>query len=227
MGAPLDALLLRAELESAVHGQTAADRLFHELTTRPDAEAEWFLAWADLQTTSAGVTRVLEDGSRRFPGDAGIHERLAVSAWGQGDRELAARAARSTLAADSSRTSAWFVAIEAAGTAEDRDASLPALLDRFEARFGPDTEARVGMAEMLAGLSRSADDPAAERALGWMNDVLARNANAAPAAVARARLLLAQGRTAQALAAVDAIVAANPELSATLKLSRWPPTTLI
>ena len=218
MGAPLDALLLRAELESAVHGQTAADRLFRELTSRPDAEAEWFLAWADLQTTSAGVTRVLEDGSRRFPGDAGIHERLAVSAWAQGDRELAARAARATLAADSSRTSAWFVAIEVAGTAGDRETSLPALLDRFEARFGPDTEARVGMAEMLAGLSRSADDPAAERALGWMNDVLARNANAAPAAVARARLLLAQGRTAQALAAVDTIVAANPELSAALKL---------
>lgn len=218
MGAPLDALLLRAELESAVHGHSAADRLFTELTARPDAEAEWVLAWADLQTTSAGAIRVLENGSRRFQGDAGIHERLAVSAWAQGDRDLAARAAQVTLAADPSRTSAWFVAIEVAGTAEDRDSALPSLLDRFEARFGPDTEARVGVAEMLAGLSRSADDPAARRAMGWMNDVLARNADAAPAAVARARLLLAQGRAAQALAAVDAIVAGHPEMPAALKL---------
>ena len=218
MGAPLDALLLRAELESTVHGQAAADHLFRELTTRPDAEAEWFLAWADLQTTSAGVTGVLEDGARRFPGDAGIHERLAVSAWAQGDRDLAARAAQVTLAADPSRTSAWFVAIEVAGTAEDRNNTLPSLLDRFEARFPSDSEARVGVAEMLAGLSRSAEDPAARRAMGWMNDVLARNPDAAPAAVARARLLLAQGLAAQALAVVDTIIAGNPELPAALKL---------
>jgi tetratricopeptide (TPR) repeat protein len=218
MGAPLDALLLRAELESAVHGQAAADRLFQELTSRPDADAEWFLAWADVQTTSAGAIRVLEGGSRRFPGDAGIHERLAVAAWARGDRDLAARAAQATLAADPSRPSAWFVAIEVAGTADDRDHALPALLDHFEMRFGPDTAARVGMAEMLAGLSRSATDPAARRAMGWMNDVLARNPDRAPAAVARARLLVAQGHAAQALAAVDSIIAGHPELPAALKL---------
>jgi tetratricopeptide (TPR) repeat protein len=164
------------------------------------------------------VARVLEDGSVRFPAHAALQERLAVAAWARGDREVAARAARTTLSADPSRSSAWFVAIEVAGTAPDRDAALPALLDRFEMQFGPDAEARVGVAEMLAGLSRSTDDPAARRALAWMNDVLARNADAAPAAVARARLLLAQGRTTQALSAVEAIVASHPELPSALKL---------
>ena len=218
LAAPLDALLLRAELEAAVNGPVAADRLFRDLTARPDAEAEWFLAWADLQPTSAGVSTVLRDGSLRFPAHAALQERLAVAAWARGDREVAARAASRVLSADPSRTSAWFVAIEVAGTAPDRDTMLPSLLDRFEAHFGPDAEARVGVAEMLAGLSRSPEDPAARRALAWMDGVLARNSDAAPAAVARARLLLAQGRTVPALSAVDAIIAAHPELPSALKL---------
>jgi tetratricopeptide (TPR) repeat protein len=216
--APLDALLLRAELEAAVNGPLAADRRFRDLIARPDAEADWFLAWADLQTTSADLGRVLGDGALRFPAHAAIQERFAIAAWARGDREVAARAARMALATDPSRTSAWFVAIEVAGTARDRDTSLPVLLDRFEAQFGPDAEARVGVAEMLAGLSRSPEDPAARRALAWMEDVLARGADAAPAAVARTRLLLAQGRTAQALSAVDAIIAGHPELPSALKL---------
>ena len=216
--ATLDGQLLRAELEAAVNGPAAADRIFEGLTAQPDSDAAWFLAWADLQRASEDRIRVLEAAAARFPDHALVQERLAVAAWARGDRVTAMHAAHRATAADTSRTGAWFVEIELASTAADRAATVIPLLDRFEAAFGPDSQARVGMAEMLAGLSRSADDPAAARALGWMDEALARHATDAPAAVARARLLVAQGRSDQALSALDALVAHNPEMPAALKL---------
>ena len=52
----------------------------------------------------------------------------------------------------------------------------------------------------------------------WMDEALARDAKNTPAAVARARLLVAQGHTERALSAVDVLVADTPEMPAALKL---------
>jgi tetratricopeptide (TPR) repeat protein len=213
----VEALLLRAELEAAITGPAAADAVFVELTRRADADPDWYVAWADLMTSSGEVLRVLARGSARFPGHAVIQERLAVAAWAARDREMAARAADLALKADDARPAAWFVQIELTATEGGR-AALASLLDRFEARFALDSSARIGMAEMIAGLTRSSSDPAALRALAWMDALVELDPALAPATVARARLVAAVGRLPQALSAIDQLVAARPELPAALKL---------
>ena len=213
-----EARLLAAQLESAVNGYAAAARVFEELTAREDADPDWFLAWVDLSTNAADGLQVLQRAAARFPQHAVIEERLAVAAWARRDRESAARAAALALEADPSRTAAWFVQIELTGGSPQRGTHLAPLLDRFEAQFPVESAARVGMAEMLAGLPQSPDDPATARALGWMDQILERDARHAPAAVARARLLAARGDLAAALAGGDTLIAARAELPAALKL---------
>jgi tetratricopeptide (TPR) repeat protein len=213
----VEALLLRAELDAAVNGPAAANAVFVELTRREDADPDWYVAWADLMTDGRDVLRVLEQASTRYPQHAVIQERLAVAAWTARDRRLAAKAATLALTADDGRPAAWFVQIELTATEGPRD-SLTTILDRFEARFPPDSSARIGMAEMIAGLTRSSDDPAALRALEWMELLTARDPAVAPAIVARARLLASLGRLPDALSAIDQLVSARPELPAALKL---------
>lgn len=214
----VEAQLLTAEIEVALYGPAVADATFQALTGRADADPDWYLAWAEVQTSGADAVRVLEQGGERFPRHAGLQERLAVAAWAERTPSLASRAADRALTADPSRTGAWFVKIELASTGARRDEDLAPLLDEFEARFGVETAARVGMAEMLAGLSRSPEDAATARALGWMDAALTRDPRQAAAAVARARLLAARGQVADALMAVEALVEQRPELPAPLKL---------
>jgi tetratricopeptide (TPR) repeat protein len=213
-----EALLLTAELEAALNGPAAVAATFAGLTSRADAEPDWFLVWAGLQTSGTDRVRVLEQGAARFPGHAALQERLAVAAWAVREADVALRAADRALAADPSRTGAWFVRIELASAGDRRVAALWPLLDRFEAQFGVEADARVGMAEMLAGLSRAPEDPVTARALAWMDAALTRDPQQVAARVARARLLAARGQTSAALSAVDALVEMRPDLPAAWKL---------
>lgn len=213
----VEALLLGAELEAATRGPAAADDTFRELTGRPDADPAWYLAWADLQSSGTELVRVLDEGSVRFPGEAVLQERLALAAWAARNRPLAERAADLAIAADGSRTGAWFV--KAQLTSQSRaTSSLARVLSGFESRFAPDGPERIGMAEMMAGLARSPYDAAALRALSWMDGVLAKEPAHTTATIARARLLAALGRTPEALRAIEALMAARPDLPAPLKL---------
>jgi len=210
--------LLTAEIEATLNGPAAVAATFAELTRRADAEPDWFLVWADVQTSAADRVRVLEQGATRFPGHAALQERLAVAAWAGREAEVALRAADRALTADPSRTGAWFVRIELAAAGDRRDEVVVPLLDGFEAQFGEQAEARVGMAEMLAGLGRSPDDPVTARALAWMDVALMHNPRQTAAVIARARLLAARGQLSAALSAVDALVETRPDLPAALKL---------
>jgi tetratricopeptide (TPR) repeat protein len=214
---PVDGVLLRAELLAALEGPAAAHADFQTLTDRSDADPGWYLAWADAQHSGGELMRILDAAITRFPLEARLQERLAVAAWAAGDEGTALRAAEAALRADDGRAGAWFVKVEIA-SGRGASAELLALLGRFEVRFASEPSARIGMAEMLAGLTRSSDDPAARRALGWVEAILADQPQHAAAAVARARLYAGLGEWPQAMRVVDDLVAARPELPAALKL---------
>ena len=214
---PIEGMLLRAELLAAIEGPAAARADFEALTSRSDANPDWYLAWADAQRSGEELMRILVDATARFPGDARLQERLAVTAWAARDEGTALRAADAALLADDGRAGAWFVKVEIA-SGHGSSPELLALLGRFEVRFASEPSARIGMAEMLAGLTRSSDDPAARRALGWVEAILADQPQHAAAAVARARLYAGLNDLPQALRVIDALVAERPELPAALKL---------
>jgi tetratricopeptide (TPR) repeat protein len=211
------ALLLRAELEVARGAAGAADAIFSTLTARDDATPAWYLAWADHARAGERAVEVLTRGAARFPDAAALHERLAVAAWSSRDAEVAGRAAERALALDDSRPASWFVLVEMARAAQPA-ADLSALLDRFETRFAASAATRVDMANMLAGLTRAASDLAAQRALGWMDGLLASEPTHVPASLAQARLLAATGQLAGALAAVERVAVAHPDMLAALRL---------
>jgi tetratricopeptide (TPR) repeat protein len=214
---PVDGLLLRAELLAALEGPAAARDDFDALTSRADANPDWYLAWAEVQRSGQELRRILVDATTRFPGDARLQERLAVAAWAARDEATALRAADAALLADDGRTGAWFVKVEIA-SGHGSPPELVALLGRFEARFAHEPSARIGMAEMLAGLTRSSNDPAARRALEWVEEILSDEPQQAAAAVARARLYAGLNDMPQALRVVDALIAERPELPSALKL---------
>ena len=184
---------------------------------RSDASPDWYLAWADAQRSGEELMRILTDATARFPSDARLQERLAVTAWAARDEATALAAADAALLADDGRTGAWFVKVEIASR-HGSSTELLALLGRFETRFANQPSARIGMAEMLAGLTRSSGDPAARRALVWVEAILADEPQQAAAAVARARLYAALNDLPQALRVIDELVTERPELPAALKL---------
>ncbi len=214
---PVDGLLLRAELLASLEGPGAARTDFEALTMRSDASPDWYLAWADAQRSGEELMRILANATARFPDDARLQERLAVTAWAARDEATALAAADAALLADDGRTGAWFVKVEIASR-HGSSTELLALLSRFETRFANQPSARIGMAEMLAGLTRSSGDPAARRALVWVEAILADEPQQAAAAVARARLYAASNDLPQALRVIDELVTERPELPAALKL---------
>ncbi len=209
--------LLRAELAGATASRAAVDREFGDLTSREDADPAWFIAWADAVHDTGAARQVLEQGAGRFPEEARLHERLAVTAWAARDVAAAQRSAERAIALDDRRLGAWFVQVERAARHTEADGVLP-LLDRFGDRFKDSPSALLDMGNMLAGLGRGPGDAAASRALTWATELRAAQPTLIAAAVTRARLLAALGDLPRAVSEAGALARQRPTAASAHKL---------
>jgi len=209
--------LLRAELAGATASRAAVDQEFGDLTSREDADPVWFLAWADAVHDEVSARHVLERGVGRFPGEARLHERLAVTAWAARDVAAARRSAARAIALDDRRLGAWFVQVELAARHTEAAGVLP-VLDQFADRFADSPSALLDMGNMLAGLARGPGDTAASKALTWATDLLAAQPTLIAAAVTRARLLAALGDLPRAVSEAGALARQQPTVASAQKL---------
>ena len=209
--------LLRAALAGATASRAAVDAEFGELTSREDADPAWFLAWADAVNDAVYARRVLERGVGRFPLEALLHERLAVTAWAARDVAAARRSAERAISLDDRRLGAWFVQVELAARHTEAAGVLP-VLDRFGARFKDSPSALLDMGNMLAGLARGPGDAAASTALTWATQLLASQPTLIAAAITRARLLAALGDLPRAVSEAGALARQRPGAASAHKL---------
>jgi len=210
----IEGRLLRAQIEAARGRLGLADAAFEQLVSQEPADPAWYLAWADVQGEPLRAATVLRAGGARFPNSAYLQERLAQVAWATGDHATAQRAAALALAADSRRTGAWFVQVEAA---RGEPARVAELAQRFEKQFIHSPGALLGMADLLAGMARSPGDAAATRALEWTANLQLTDPGIRTVAT-RANLLAALGRYEDAMSEADTLLTRDPALPAARKL---------
>jgi tetratricopeptide (TPR) repeat protein len=91
-------------------------------------------------------------------------------------------------------------------------------LERFDAEFGDDTEARIEIADRLAGYALTADDALVSRLAEWIDRVDAADPLALDARLAKARLYAATRAWDNALIVIDAALTTSPGLPAALEL---------
>jgi tetratricopeptide (TPR) repeat protein len=218
-GLPLagDAAILRAELVAAVKGPAEGAAAFRALTNDSRATADVFLAWASTSRTAPERLAILDDANHRFPGRADVLRSLARNRWLIGEMDEARAAASAAIAVAPRDDDAWFVLVDATAAARPR-AELDEVLRRFDARIADSPALVIGMAERLAGLARTPDDPLLSQAFHWLDTVAVDEALIVPQELARVRLLASAERWDAALDAVGAILQRQPAPLQALRL---------
>ena len=208
--------LLRAQLTSVVHGAEAAGPLFESLAASDRNSPGVYLAWGAVQATPRSRQLVLERAVGRFPRNVELLTALAEAAAAAGDWPSAIDAADGAIALDEQRIDAWIVEVDAA--VRVRPSDVDRTLDRFAEIFAHDPARVVGMAERIAGLARSDNDPLVVRATRWLDGLPEPERRSELAMLARARVLAASETWSEALAVAQAAIEAFPASLAARRL---------
>jgi tetratricopeptide (TPR) repeat protein len=209
--------ILRAQLIAAVRGAGAASAAFRAAAAGPGATPDVYLSWSAVAQSETDRLDVLNAGSRRFPANVPLLTALASAEWTQRHRAAATAAAERAVGADPHAGVAWFVLVDAAADTSSASA-LDSVLSRFDAMTSEDTSLRIGMAEHVIGVGRSADSGLVARALGWLDAIPVDHPLAAARDLARVRVLAASKQWPEALRDIDRVVAIDDRAPAPLKL---------
>ncbi len=209
--------VFRAEVIARVQGEDAGRRAFEVLAARRDASIDTFLGWAALTSDRHVCVDILERAAARFDVDPRVWSALAVAHAASGDRARSVEAAQRAVSLDPFAADAWFQLL--AHSAALRGATaLASLTDRFRAVSEARPALLIGMADRLAGLVRSADDPLLASALAWLTTSTIDPALLVSRDLAVVRLLAAGERWLDAVAAADHAVSTHPESSTAVRL---------
>ncbi len=176
------------------------------------------MKWADVAATATERVSILSEATKRFPGDAGLHARLASAAWAAGQHAAARQSATRAVEIDAHAIDAWLVLVDAAAKSGATD-EFDRTLRRFETAAAGDPALVISVAEHLSAFVRAHGDPLVSRVVGWL-DAMTPDApgTAFSREVARARVLAAAERWPESLAAVDAALRIDGDSAAGLKL---------
>jgi len=209
--------IFRAEVIARVQGEEAGRLAFEALVARRDASTDTFLGWAALTSDRRARVDILERAVARFDSDPQVWSNLAVAHAAAGNRARSVEAAGRAVSLDPFAADAWFQLL--AHSAAMRDpAALATLMERFRAASASRPALLIGMADRLAGLVRSADDPLLTSALVWLTTSPVDSALLVSRDLAVVRLLAAGERWHKAVSAADDSVLAHPESAAAVRL---------
>jgi tetratricopeptide (TPR) repeat protein len=210
------AAVLRAALVARIEGAAAGDAAFRTLASRSDAGPDLYLSWAEHAAPASRV-EILQQATARFPAQARLWEQLAVAHAVVGDHAASLTAAGRAVELDPGAADAWYELI--AGAARDRRSQLAS---QTLARFSTVAETRpamaIAMADRVASLIRTADDPLLVHALRWVSSPADGLELQLPRTMARVRLLAAAERWTEAVTAADVLARAHLDSTAALRL---------